>query len=128
MPRGREFTLRANHPIRTPAITPLMVEPITMPTIWGLAAGAKRAVRPSKIPRIPPRTRPKTGLLMRPSCGLYLTRERRFLEVRSDSGAPSPANLSAQEEKDRRAHEEVSGDQEDRRPIFPEEATRALEK
>src|ERR1700682_2150699 len=64
MPYASEFTLFANQPIKTPAITPLMVDPITMPIIPGRTSGVNQAVSPSRIPSSPPRTNPKIGLFI----------------------------------------------------------------
>src|SRR6266853_1244513 len=51
-------------PIRTPATSPLNMDPITMPTIPARTAGVNQAVRPSRIPKMPPRTKPSTILLL----------------------------------------------------------------
>src|SRR3972149_5930974 len=50
MPAGRESTLRANQPMRSPAMMPLTTEPATILAIWGAVSGAEtRAESPSKI-------------------------------------------------------------------------------
>src|ERR1700704_3485595 len=40
------------------------MEPITMPTIPARTAGVNQAVRPSRMPKIPPSTKPSTILLL----------------------------------------------------------------
>src|SRR5262245_41068773 len=63
----RDCVFLANQPISTPVISPLMVDPMTMPTIPALTSGSlgaeMSAERPSKIPSTPPSTRPRMGLL-----------------------------------------------------------------
>src|SRR3954468_9556620 len=62
VPATSECTFVANRPMITPASRPLTVEPITMPTIWERTSGVKSAVRPSKMPRKPPRSVANRGL------------------------------------------------------------------
>ena len=57
-----------------PAMTPLNVEPITMPTMFGASCGAEiSADRPSKLPRNPPSSIANTGLFIAPSNRLIST-------------------------------------------------------
>ena len=57
MPTGNEFTLRATKPAMRPTITPLNVDPITMPTISGAEVLKKR--RPGfKAIAVEPETSP----------------------------------------------------------------------
>src|SRR5580658_3971822 len=63
-PRPRECTLRANMPIKTPASSPLNVEPSTMPISCGRTAGVNHEVSPSKIPRMPPKISPYVTLFI----------------------------------------------------------------
>src|SRR5688572_24764482 len=106
MPSGRERNLFAKKPISTPATRPLNVEPITMPTISGRTAGAENhADIPSKIPRKPPSSSPNTGLFIRSPPVRSVTRLWR---------APL-----ARQENQGRTHDQIDGDQEQRRPVPP---------
>src|SRR6478609_8422644 len=75
--QGKRVTLRAKMPMSTPAIRPLIMEPITMPTIPARTAGVNQAVRPSRMPKTPPRTKPSTILLLMSAHSL----ERRCLST-----------------------------------------------
>src|ERR1044072_6599240 len=60
-------TRLANHPISTHARIPLIVDPVTIPTINGAVSGAQiSALNPSNTPRIPPSTSPSSALFVTP--------------------------------------------------------------
>src|SRR6476469_5059452 len=103
-PRGSEFTFFANQPINTPAISPLKVDPITIPAICDDTSGEETSAEsPSNIPRMPPSTRPNTGLFMKVSTrGSHLCT------------AISSSSLTACEDEERDAHHEVGKDEKDR--------------
>src|SRR5579863_475930 len=64
MPSPSEWTLRLKTPINIPAMSPFMVEPITIPASWSRTAGVNQAVKPSKIPNNPPKINPSNTLFM----------------------------------------------------------------
>src|SRR2546430_4530079 len=65
-PGGVECSSRAKIPAATPAISPLNVEPIMIPTIAGRTAGVNQAVPPSIAPSNAPTSNPSTILFMHP--------------------------------------------------------------
>src|SRR6516225_3688464 len=64
MPKGKDRTLRANHPMSTPAINPLKVEPMTIPINCARTSGVNQAVNPSMAPRTVPSRTPSQILFM----------------------------------------------------------------
>src|SRR5438034_4562815 len=90
-------TLFAKYPAQTPAISPLNVEPITIPIRKGRTAGVNHAVKPSKTPNAAPSTKPKTGLFIFFPPGFYY--------------ASGPFSLTARKKKKRCAHQQVCQDQ-----------------
>src|SRR5438874_12236356 len=118
IPNGSEFTFFENHPTSTPAMRPLKVEPITIPTICDDTSGDDRSAdSPSKMPRMPPSTRPNTGLFMISPGGWG-----RYPIQRSPS-----KSLSARKDQQRDAHDEIDEDENVRRSVAVGNATQQLE-
>src|SRR5438105_9558578 len=105
MPQVVECTLRANQPLSTPTIMPLIVDPIRMPPIAERASGVNQAVAPSMTPRIAPKTSPTTILFIKAS-----------LPPPSYS-AFAAVPLSAPQEKQKKSHGDVGGEQEQQNPV-----------
>src|SRR5688572_14858879 len=119
MPSGSEFTLRANQPIAAPAMIPLTVDPMTMPTMPGAVSGADTSAEsPSKIPRTPPSSMPNTGLFM-----IVLP-----LDVGEPSQPSQPSQpscsvptrlpLTSREDDEKCPKQQIHHDQQDRGPIL----------
>src|SRR4051812_25717889 len=123
MPAAVEFVRFAYHPTIAPVRIPLIVEPITMPTIPVLMLGSlgadTSADRPSKTPSTPPSTSPRTGLVKVVSPCRSITRRSAILFV--CVSRPHP-------QQEQRPHEEIGGDQRQRRPIRARQPSRALER
>src|SRR4051812_37027805 len=91
-------TFRANRPMIAPAISPLNVDPTTMPIRPARTSGVNQALRPSRIPSAPPTRIPTAmrfmsppgfGARMRPPSSLV--RPDRILSAagrEKDDGAP----------------------------------------
>src|SRR6267142_5683580 len=99
-----------------PAISPLNVDPSTIPRICGLAAGVNHAVNPSKIPRIPPKIRPSSALCIvllrrgKPAPLFYSTRAANSL-ARPEKNQQSSSHEVRQQQQDPNAvaHEPPPG-------------------
>src|SRR5262249_19857908 len=118
---GSELTLRANTPIRTPAIMPLMVEPKTIPRSWFRTAGVNQAESPSKIPRIPPRTSPNTILF------ISLSPSQTGCSTVVLTAFAQAFNSATRKKKEQHAHEQVCQHQDHGHLVMPEETNRALQ-
>src|SRR5689334_10086890 len=98
IPSGSELTFFENQPISTPAMRPLKVDPMTMPTIRDDTSGDETSAdNPSKIPRTPPSTRPNRGLFMIAPEGLPSSTAIRGVFFRI-----SPKTASRRERSDKR--------------------------
>src|SRR5688572_12120548 len=124
-------------PIRTPAIRPLKVEPMTIDMICGAVSGAEnRAVSPSNAPRTAPSRSPSRGLLIiipgalppdsrhAHSWGPIAPLRSRGSFARANSHITFcdrvPLPSTAREVRKRSPHYQIGGDQQDERPIFVE--------
>src|SRR5262249_51530068 len=125
-PSGRELNLREKKPVATPAMSPLTVEPITMPTMpfctTGSLGAETSAERPSSAPSAAPRRSPGMGFLMGFSKSV----------VRPAPGRPSfysalPAtSLTRPPENQQNAHDQIRRDQQNRRAVEPDQPQRPL--
>src|SRR5688500_1305610 len=102
-PARSDGTLFANHPMSTPAMTPLNVDPMTIPTMSGATSGAEiRADRPSNTPRMPPSTSPSIGFFITPPCRSYYACRARCLSAECVCHEDAHDDVG-EHEKDRRA-------------------------
>src|SRR3954470_11364613 len=114
VPATSECTLVANKPMITPVSRPLIVEPITMPTICERTSGVNSAVRPSKMPRKPPRSVANRGLFT--GC------LHRFCYA-SPAGPLNPADPEQQH-----PNREVGEHEQNRHAVAPVDALDAIDK
>src|ERR1700731_1663062 len=120
MPSASECTLRANTPMRIPAMMPLIVEPITMPAISARASGVNQAVIPSMAPRIAPNRRPKRTLFIGhlPPSMVVLPVFLSFF---------NGVSLTARKQNKQNAHKQINRNQNYRGAMPGENATRTFE-
>src|ERR1700730_12118198 len=117
MPSASECTLRANTPMRIPAMMPLIVDPITMPAISARASGVNQAVIPSMAPRIAPNRSPKRILFIGHLPLSSLLGYYPFFKV----------SLTARKQNKQNAHDQINGNQDYSGPMPRENATRTFE-
>src|SRR5438094_5516472 len=108
IPAGVDCTFRANQPAAHPAIIPLIVEPMIIPTIPARTSGVNHAGPPSSAPRIAPSKRPSVILFITSPPQAYSTSARNPLTMRK--------------QKNDDAHDEIRGDNCDQRAVVIEPA------
>src|SRR5271168_2993447 len=118
IPSGTEFTLRAKIPAATPAMRPLIVEPITIITIPERTAGVNQAVPPSMAPSTAPSSNPSKTLFILSStlCLPFFTTHSRI-----------PLTLSVQKQQNEHTHRQVRQNQQDKEAVAAVKAPGLLE-
>src|SRR5262245_31369169 len=110
--------------MRAPAMRPLIIEPMTMPGSSGIVSGADSgAVRPSKTPRTPPSTRPRSHLFIVVARLEY--RSPLLLPAPRDSFREFPGKKASRsgEQQEQDAHHEIGADQGADGPVLVRPAT-----